>query len=255
MKLHGPWPVLFALGAALAVVAGCDDAPPQKNPFDPPKDAPVKPPPVTEVPKPKGPPELSIDTLSPKVGFSRVLLQKPTDREKLKNELVAVRSEFDGKETVITIDRKAESKWVIAMLEEVANIGASPILVKTSSRTDFPQQLRMDPQFRAGKVEGCSVVTAVLADRSTAVWKLSGGTAARRGKGLGGPDLSMTGETIERYAKACKQSNTLFVSGAEGIEWGLIYDLAASTKTLEKVSFERVVLLSETPTAGRPIKL
>jgi hypothetical protein len=198
---------------------------------------------------------LSVDNLSPKIGFSRVLLQKPTDREKLKTELAAVRSEFEGKETALLVDRKADSKSVIVMMEELANIGAQPIVIKTSSRTDYPQQLKMDVQFRAGKVADCSVVTAILADRSTAVWKLSGGTAARRGKGLGGPDLSMTGETIERYAKACKQSNTLFVSGAEGIEWGLIYDLAASTKVIEKISIEHIVLLSEPPTAGRPVKL
>jgi hypothetical protein len=184
-----------------------------------------------------------------------VLLNKPTDREKLKKEVESVRDEFSGKETTVTIDRKADSKWAIAMLEEVANIGAQPIVVKTSSRTDFPQQLTMDVASRAGKVPDCTVVTAILADRSTAVWKISGGTAARRGKGLGGPDLSMTGETIERYAKACKQSKTLFVSGAEGIEWGLIYDLAASTKTLEKVAFEHIVILSEPPVAGRAVKL
>jgi biopolymer transport protein ExbD len=255
MKALAPWPSLVALGSVLLALLGCDDPGPQKNPFDPPKDAPVKPPPVTEVPKPKGPPELSIDNLSPKIGFSRVLLQKPTDREKLKNELLAVRNEFEGKEATVVVDRKAESKWVIAMMEELANIGAQPIVIKTSSRTDFTQQLTMDVQFRAGKVADCSVVTAILTDRSTAVWKLSGGTAARRGKGLGGPDLSMTGETIERYGKACKQSNTLFVSGAEGIEWGLIYDLAASTKKIEKVSFERIILLSEPPTAGRAVKL
>lgn len=249
------WLQLLGTGIALMALFGCDDPPPKKNPFDAPKDAPLKPPPVTEVPKPKGPPELAIDTLSPKVGYSRVLLNKPTDREKLKNELVAVRSEFDGKEATITIDRKANSKWVVAMLEEVANIGASPIVIKTSSRTDYTQELRMMPQFKAGKVPDCSVVMVVLADRGTAVWKISGGTAARRGKGLGGPDLSMTGETLERYAKACKQSNTLFVSGADEIEWGLIYDLAASSKKLEKVSFENIVLLSEFPTAGRAVKL
>jgi biopolymer transport protein ExbD len=255
MKALAPWPSLVALGSVLFALLGCDDPGPKKNPFDPPKDAPVKPPPVTEVPKPKGPPELSVDNLSPKIGFSRVLLQKPTDREKLKNELLAVRNDFSGKEATVLVDRKADSKWVIAMMEELANIGAQPIVIKTSSRTDFTQQLTMDVQFRAGKVADCSVVTTILADRSTAVWKLSGGTAARRGKGLGGPDLSMTGETIERYGKACKQSNTLFVSGAEGIEWGLIYDLAASTKKIEKVSFERIILLSESPTAGRAVKL
>jgi hypothetical protein len=137
----------------------------------------------------------------------------------------------------------------------VANIGANPIIIRTSTRTDFTQELRIVPQFRAGKQPDCAVVTMLMPDRGTATWKLSGGMAGKRGKGLGGPDLSMTGETIERYAKACKQSNTIFVAGAEGIEWGLLYDLAASTKKIEKVSFENIVLLSTPPTAGRAVKL
>jgi hypothetical protein len=247
----------IALGiVVVAGLAGCDSSEKPRNPFDPPKDAPVKPPPITEVPKPKGPPELSVDNLSPKVGFTRVLLQKPTDREKLKNELLQVKDEFSGKEASVVVDRKADSKWVIAMLEELGSIGAEPIVVKTSSRKEFPQELVIFPQFRAGKVPNCSVVTMLMSDYNTATWKLSGGTAGRRGKGLGGPDLSMTAETVERYAKACKESNTLFFSGSEGMEWGLIYDLAASTKVLlEKVKFERLVLLSEPPTAGRAVKL
>lgn len=248
---------VVALGTAVvSQLVACDSSEKPRNPFDPPKDAPVKPPPVTEVPKPKGPPELSVDNLSPKVGFSRVLLQKPTDREKLKNELLQVKDEFSGKETTLVVDRKANINSVITMMEELGNIGAAPIIVKTSSRTDFPQQLAIEPQFRAGKVPDCSVVTMLMSDFRTATWKLSGGTAGRRGKGLGGPDLSMTAETIERYAKGCKQSNTVFVTGSDGMEWGLVYDLAASTKVLlEKASFARIVLLSEPPTAGRAVKL
>lgn len=270
MTKHARWPTrlgsgrflrglvtVATIGTAIAPnLIGCDSSEKPRNPFDPPKDAPVKPPPVTEVPKPKGPPELSVDNLSPKVGFSRVLLQKPTDREKLKAELSQVKDEFSGKEAIVAVDRKANLNWVIAMLEELGNIGATPIIIKTSSRTDFPQQLTIEPQFRAGKVPDCSVVTMLMADFRTATWKLSGGTAGRRGKGLGGPDLSMTAETIERYAKGCKQSNTVFVTGSEGTDWGLVFDLAASTKVLlEKASFARIVLLSETPTAGRPVKL
>ncbi len=65
----------------------------------------------------------------------------------------------------------------------------------------------------------------------------------------------MTADTLERYYKGCKTSDTLFVSGAEGIEWGLVYDLAASAKKLEKAKYERLALLSEPPTAGRPVRL
>ena len=46
----------------------------------------------------------------------------------------------------------------------------------------------------------------------------------------------MTADTLERYYKGCKQSDALFVSGAEGIEWGLVFDLAASAKKLEKAN-------------------
>jgi len=246
----GTW--LFAAVSWLALAC---DSKPQKNPFDPPPDAPKKPPPVTEPVKPKGPPELSVDNLSPKVGFSRVLLKQPTDREKLRKEVEQIRSEYQNKEAVVTVDRNADPKMVIALLEELARIDAAPLIVKTSSRTEYPQQLTLLTAAQAGRVPSCSVVTMIMDDRSTATWKLSGGTAGRRRKGLSGPDLSMTAETITRYAQACKESKTLFFSGAEGIEWGLVYDLAASTKVLEKASFDRLVLLSEVPTAGRAVKL
>ncbi len=236
-------------------VAGCDDSPPPRNPFDPPADAPKKPPPITEVPKPKGPPELVIDTLSPKVGFSRVLLNKPDDRAKLRKAIEEVKDEFSGKEARVVVDRNTNPSWVIAMLEELGRIGASPLIVRTESRKEFPQELTIVPQPQAPSVASCSVVAMVRPDRGTAVWRLSGGTAAKRGKGLAGPDLSMTGETLERFAKGCKESKALFVSGSEGIEWGLVYDLAASTKLLEKAGYQPIVLLSETPVAGRPLSL
>ena len=95
----------------------------------------------------------------------------------------------------------------------------------------------------------------ILDDRSTAIWKLSGGTASRRQKGMAGPDLSMTGETLERVGKQCKGSTDFFVSAAESVEWGLIYDLAASSQRLDKFKFERMVLLSEIPTPGHKVEL
>ena len=95
----------------------------------------------------------------------------------------------------------------------------------------------------------------ILGDRSAAIWKVSGGTAIKRAKGLAGPDLSTTGETIERFAKGCKASNMFFVSADETVEWGRAYDLAASTRGLEGVKFDTMVLLEKTPTAGRKVDL
>ncbi len=82
-----------------------------------------------------------------------------------------------------------------------------------------------------------------------------GRRATKHGKGMAGPDLSMTGDNIERFAKGCKQSNLLFVSAGPSVEWGLAYDLAASAKSLPKATFDGFVLLGETPVPGHPIKL
>jgi hypothetical protein len=71
---------------------------------------------------------------------------------------------------------------------------------------------------------------------------------------MAGPDLSMTGDTIERVARACKTPAALFVAGAPEIEWGLVYDLAASTKRLN-VRYEAVALLSVTPVPGHKVEL
>jgi hypothetical protein len=95
----------------------------------------------------------------------------------------------------------------------------------------------------------------VTSDYATAVWKLSGGTAGKRPKGMAGPDLSMTGDTIERFAKGCKESSTFFVQVADGIEWGLAFDLAASSRVLEHAKFDTSVLLNEIPTPGHKVDL
>jgi hypothetical protein len=47
----------------------------------------------------------------------------------------------------------------------------------------------------------------------------------------------------------------MFVSADEVIEWGLTYDLAASAQKVKGANFKRVVLLDETPVAGRKVKL
>ncbi len=245
--------VLAACALSLAL-AGCEDKP-QKNPFEPPPKETKEPPPLKEPPKPKGPPELAIDEMGPKVGFTRILLDKPEGKSKLEKELEENKSHYEGKETTLSVVRKAKMAWVVTMMQELDKIGAPKVIIKTDTREEYPKEIAFTPQSKVTDAAQCSVVGMVLDDRGTAIWKLSGGTASKRAKGFAGPDLTMTGETIERYAKACSQSSIFFVSAAEGIEWGLAYDLAASTKKLEGKPLSTVVLLTETPIAGRPVKL
>ncbi len=237
------------------LVAGCEDDKPQRNPFDPPPDAPKPAPSITEVPKPQGPPELSLDSSGPKVGFTRIVIQKPEDYDKLHKEIAGVRNDFNGKDVHVVASRDTKTEWVVALLKELEAIGASALYVRTETRKEFSNELEFLTQLKAAGKPSCSVVAIVREDRGTAVWRLSGGTASKRTRGFAGPDLAMTGDTLERFYKGCKQSDTLFVSGAEGIEWGLVFDLAASAKKLEKASYEHLALLSEPPTAGRPVRL
>jgi biopolymer transport protein ExbD len=246
---------LLALVCSGLFAVACDDEKPQRNPFDPPPNAPKQPPPTTEVPKPEGPPELSLDAVGLKVGFTQIVPQKPEDFDKLHKEVQGVRDQFSGKDVHVKASRETKTEWVVKMLSELDQIGASALYVQTDTRKEYSGELEFQLEKKVANVPSCSLVAVVREDRGTAVWRLSGGTASKRSKGFAGPDLSMTGDTLERYYKGCKQSDTLFVSGAEGIQWGLVFDLAASAKKLEKASFPRLALLSEPPTAGRPVRL
>lgn len=246
-------PALSLLGLALLALLGCEDRP-KNNPFDPPKDAAIPAPPASAIPKQERAPDLEIDTVSTKVGFERALLHNPEGRAKLAQLLGDSKRWIEGKEVRLVIDRKAKVPWVAAYLQELGKLGPSKVTIRTDTRKDYNQEQRFTPEAKA-KAPPCSLVAMVTSDFGTAVWRLSGGVASKRGRGMAGPDLSMTGETIERMAKSCPESSTFFVAVAEGVEWGLAFDLAASSRVLEKAKFEDSVLLSEMPTPGHKVNL
>jgi len=235
--------------------AGCDDSGPPKNPFDKPADAPKPLPPTSAAPPRQGPPDFEIDTVGPKVGFSRAVLEVRDGRQRLASDLAENKKYIEGQEVKLRVDRKAKLPWVNAYVDELGKLGATKILIRTDTRKEFSSELYFKPELKAGAAAPCSVVGMVMADYGTAIWKLGGGVAGKRGKGMAGPDLSMTSETIERLGKACPESNLFFVSVAEGIDWGLAYDLAASAKALTKIPFSDIVLLGETPVPGHKVTL
>jgi hypothetical protein len=243
--------VLYSSG-----LVGCDDPPTQKKSEGPSADQPTTPPPAKPAEKVESAPDLVIDAIGTKVGFARINLQFPEGRGKLASELSDNRRHLEGKEVRLIVDRKAKSEWVSVYLAELGKLGVSQVLVRTETRSEFPSELRFTPESKVQSPAPCSVVAMILEDRGTAVWKLSGGVAGKRPKGMAGPDLTMTGETVERLAKACKTGNALFVAGAPVIEWGLIYDLAASTQTLAGARlFETRVLVGELPVPGHKVTL
>ncbi len=205
---------------------------------------------------PSGPPDVSIGELDAKVGWATVLIGQPDGRSRLDTELAPAKEHIDGKSFPLRVARKAKMAWVVMAVDALADLGAATIVLKTETRKEFPAELTFTPLARVNDPAPCSMVAMILEDRGTAVWKIAGGMANKRGKGFAGPDLSMTGETIERRAPAC-DSKLFFVSAAEVVEWGLAYDLAASVTQLDKnkASFDTFVLLHVTPVAGRKVDL
>jgi hypothetical protein len=236
--------ILLSLLAAI----GCEDAPKKV----PPKDAEIPAPPASAIPKPDVAPILEIDTISPKVGTERALLIHPEGKGELVGLLNAQKRWLEGKDVQVLVDRKTKVPWVVTFLEELGKVGPSSITIRTDTRKEFSQDQRFVPEAKV-QAPPCSVVAMVTSDYATAVWKLSGGVASKRSKGMAGPDLSMTGDTIERFGKACKDSKTFFLQVADGIEWGLAFDLGASSRVLEHAKFDQSVLLSEIPTPGHKV--
>jgi hypothetical protein len=242
-----------ALGLALCLLCGvgCDD-PPKENPFAAPASAAKPIPKLEEAPKPKGPPEFGVDDQGPKVGYDRILIEKSDGPKRLEEALTENHEHIAGKELVVIAQRNAKTPRVAEFLAALTRHGATAFKVQTDTRQEYPRELGFTPD-KGLTAPDCSVVSTILEDRGTAVWKLSGGTPSGRKRGFAGPDLTMTGDSLLRYGKACKDSDLLFVSANAEIEWGLTYDLAASATTLEETPFRRFVLLEQTPFAGRKV--
>ena len=255
---HGLWMQLL-LGAVLtSTQVGCDESKDAAEAVKQTAPAPEAPPPPAT---PKRAPDFKIDEISPSVGFSRAVITdasgkpNPTGREALRNDLTAEKEFIEGKSIILRVDRKAKPAWVSIYLEELDRLAPSAITIATETRTEYPKQLPFVPESQLKAEAPCSLVGAITDDRGTAIWRISGGTARKRGRGLGGPDLTMTGDTIISMAKGC-DSDLFVVSASEEIdEWGLIYDLGASGVALAEAGLKRAAFPSERPTLGHPLQL
>jgi hypothetical protein len=210
---------------------------------------------ATKPSEPSGPPGLAIDRSGAMIAFERVSLDSRDAPQKLRAELERHKRFLDGQEVKMPAERRVNPAWVGMMIDALGSVGVVRALVRTETRAEFPGEVGFVPLAKAKSSPACSVVMMITADRGTAVWKLGGGVAGKRGKGMAGPDLTLTGETVERYAKGCPDAPVGFVAGADGVDWGLVFDLAASTRRLPKASFSNLAVLGEPPVPGRPVTL
>jgi len=211
-------------------------------------------------PAPLSAPTIAVTESGPTVrGMTALVLRENGEvdvvgRGKLTGYLAEEKTFLSGNDLTIQVERQAKPQAVSILLSELSKLSPGKIRIATETRAEFPREIEFVPQESLSKLDPCTLVGAVTADRGAAIWKISGGTARKRGRGMGGPDLSMTAETIVSMKKGC-ESDVFFVGGAEGVEWGLVYDLAASAMALEKAALKRAVAPTLPLVAGNRVDI
>ncbi|HVK66736.1 MAG TPA: biopolymer transporter ExbD [Polyangium sp.] len=207
-------------------------------------------------PKPKAMPALIVDSLGPYIGQIRVDMKQEKWPEKL---TAAVKDlPINGQQVTVIAEKKARTPDVAAVVAELGRAGAPTILLKTDGRDDVPKELLITPPDKVSNPPGCSVTVMVLKDLSTAVWPFKGGLGKKQRKGFAGPDLSNTGDAIKKDLAIC-DSSFAFFSADDTVSWEMAYNLAGTLKVVDEKSdkkkIETLVLLGESPVAGRPVTL
>jgi hypothetical protein len=255
LSSRAPVRAALALLVALAASACGDDKP--KPGAAPSATASASAAPNVAAPPPKKTmPSLIVDSLGPYIGQIRVDMKQESWPQKL---AAAVKDlPINGEPVTLIADKRARTPDVAAVVAELGRAGAPTVTVKTDGRDDVPKELVATPPDRVSSPPGCSLTVMVLKDLSTVVWPFKGGIGKKHRKGFAGPDLSNTGDAIKKDLASC-ESNIAFFSGDDTVSWEMTYNLAGTLKVVDEKSdkkkIDTLVLLGESPVAGRPVTL
>ncbi|WP_437956747.1 biopolymer transporter ExbD [Sorangium sp. So ce119] len=241
----------LALVAGSILAAACESAPKPPEPGAAATATSIVEAPA-EPPKPKGMPELLVDSMGPYLG-QRVDLAQKDGAEKLAKAIRAL--PIEGKPVTLLADKRAKPSAVAAVVTELGAAGAPKVIIKTDGRDDLPKEITVVPEGRVSKPPACAVSTMVLKDLATAIWPFGGGMGKRQRKGLAGPDLSHTGEQLTKDIAACS-ATVAFFSADDEVPWEMAHNLAGTVIASDaKKKLDTLVLLRAAPVAGRPVQL
>jgi len=258
--MHRSLPTLSLLALAALAAAGCDDDPPKAKggptASATSSAAPTSAQTIQSASKPKGMPELTVDDDGPYLNGTRINLADPNANGPEKLTKVTKELPIEGNPVTLIVSKKAKVSYVAATVAALGEAGAPKVTIKTDGRDDLPKELTVVPEVKLGNVPPCSIATMILKDLSTAIWTVKGGASAKKQrKGLAGPDLSHTGEQLTKDIAAC-ESTMVFFSGEDAVPWESTFNLAGTVlKSDEKKKIDTLVLVKETPVAGRTVTL
>ncbi|MFO0618335.1 MAG: hypothetical protein U0414_37420 [Polyangiaceae bacterium] len=153
-------------------------------------------------------------------------LQEAGGKEKVHTTISGL--SLTGKEVKLLVEKEKSAvpvEDVAFAIDELGKAGAATIRIQDPKvRKDVAQEIVILPvQQIKDAPPPCSVVAAVDKLNGSAVWPIKGGTAKRRDAGLGGPDLAILTETLQKEFKGCDSTYAFFT--AEGnVDWELAHN-------------------------------
>jgi hypothetical protein len=166
-------------------------------------------------------PEIIVDRTNIDIGRNRVAAGEPGLGDKV---LVFLRGapKIQGTAVDLVALRGAKPSSVAQILDALQQAGAASAHVKTETRDGATQPL---PVALVRSVPDCTAVAFIGKTASIDVWPAGGGTAARVGRGLAGPDLTLGMDAVHKVTEGC-QASQIAVGADDTMTWGLVFDLA-----------------------------
>lgn len=243
----------------LAATQGCDDKKPepgaagggaQKPPAEEPKKEPEPP-----KPPPDKIPDMTVDGQGVYMGGERANLQQLKEEGPKKLKQIVSKFQLSGKSVTVVAMRNGRTPDVALLVSMLGEAGVNDVTLKTLDRDKKESTIKVVPEQKAGKLDGCTVAVMMTKDKQTSSWPIRGAMATKYPRGMAGPDMTQTLEGVGKAVKSCS-STALVFSGDDTIDWGLTFDVGLMVANAQPpLKITTFVLPKEAPVPGRAVKL
>ncbi|CAN5462100.1 hypothetical protein BH09MYX1_BH09MYX1_42810 [soil metagenome] len=205
----------------------------------------VAPPPP---PPPAKPPIVFVEDAATSVSGERI--DPSGDAKGRLVAILASKPKVAGETIEVQALRDVKFPRVAAVIAALREAKASGAVIKTALRDNSLGELTIDfaPPI------ACSPVGMIAKDSAILVWPAGGGTATRFTHGMAGPDMTLGSDGMRKLGATC-DSNLFAIAGDESVKWGLVYDLAISTRSNEAGIAKQTVAVvpADPPVPGRKL--
>ena len=244
------WGLSFAIAASASGQLGCDEKPPSTKKEKAVDAGGATPTPTVAAPQPPAkPPPITVEPGAFAVGPERIMANDPDPIARL---VALLTSRPDVADAVVDFEARRATKpsQVVTLLAALKKAKAKGATVHTETREKTMGALEVT--FLAAPPSDCTAVALIGRDGAILVWPAGGGTAKRYSRGFAGPDMTLGTEGVREVASRC-ESPVLLVGADDAMNWGLVYDLAAISKSSGSLKPTQVAIVPGTTVGGRKV--